>query len=72
MQLSRLRFAPDELFFKNEQLLEDFLVAGIGRFGPLRDLEREEQEFRLPSGRRIDILCRERRRDGGVTSLRSS
>ena len=64
VQLSRLRFAPDELFFKNEQLLQDFLVAGVGQFGPLRDLEREEQEFTLPSGRRIDILCRERRRDG--------
>ncbi len=64
VQLSRLRFAPDELFFENEQLLQDFLFAGIGQFGPLRDLERAEQEFALPSGRSIDILCRERRKDG--------
>lgn len=64
VRLSRLRFAPDELFFDNEQRLKDFLLAGIGRFGFLRDLEREEQEFALPSGRRIDILCRDRRRGG--------
>ena len=64
VQLSRLKFAPDELFFDNEQLLKEFLLAGIGRFGFLRDLEREEQEFVLPSHRRIDILCRERRRGG--------
>ena len=69
VQLSRLRFAPDELFFKNEQLLKEFLVAGIGRFGPLRDLEREGQEFRLPSRRRIDILCRERRRGGDLVAV---
>jgi Endonuclease NucS len=64
VQLCRRPFAPDELFFSNEQMLKEYLVAGIGHFGPFRDLEREEREFVLPSRRRIDILCRERRKDG--------
>jgi hypothetical protein len=64
VKFSRLPFAPDELFFDNEQLLKEFLRAGVGSFGPLKDLELESAEFGLPSRRRIDLLCRERRRDG--------
>jgi hypothetical protein len=64
VKFSRVPFTPDELFFDNEQLLKEFLRAGVGSFGPLKDLELESAEFGLPSRRRIDLLCRERRRDG--------
>lgn len=64
VRFSRVPFAPDELFFGNEQRLKEFLRAGVGSFGPLKDLELVGAEFGLPSRRRIDLLCRERRRDG--------
>jgi hypothetical protein len=63
VKFSRLPFAADELFFENEALLKEYLRAGIGSFGPLKDLELEAAEFYLPSRRRVDLLCRERRRD---------
>lgn len=63
VKFSRLPFAADELFFESEPLLKEYLRAGIGSFGPLRDLELEAAEFYLPSRRRVDLLCRERRRD---------
>lgn len=64
VKFSRLPFPPDELFFSNERLLTEYLLAGIGHFGPFKDLELLGQEYRLPSGRFIDLLCRERRKDG--------
>lgn len=64
VRLARVPFAPEDLFFENETLLKEYLQAGIGKFGPFRDLDLEGTEFLLPSKRRIDILCRERRRDG--------
>src|SRR4051812_34702410 len=30
IKLSRLSFAPEELFFDNEQLLKEYLLAGVG------------------------------------------
>jgi len=52
------------LFFRKESALKNYLIGGIGRFGPLQNLRRARSEHKLPSGHRVDILCEENRRDG--------
>lgn len=63
VSFSRLPFPPDELFFAKEAMLKDYLRAGVGNFGPFKELTLVGVEFALPSGRFIDLLCQERRRD---------
>ena len=61
---------PDSAFFPREADLQKFVQACLGS-GPFRNLEaaraeggRSGREFRLPDGRRIDLLCEERRKSG--------
>jgi len=61
---------PDSAFFPREADLRKFVQACLGS-GAFRNLEaargeggRSGREFRLPDGRRIDLLCRERRKSG--------
>lgn len=63
-------FPPDSAFFPREADLQRFVQACIGS-GAFRNLElckvkghASGREFRLPDGRRIDLLCQERTKSG--------
>ena len=63
-------FPPDSAFFPRERDLQRFVEACLGT-GPFRNLEPYRvgrrimwREFRLPDGRKIDLLCQERAKSG--------
>jgi len=63
-------FPPDSSFFPKEKDLKRFVEACLGS-GVFRNLElcklpgrQSGREFRLPDGRKIDLLCQERTRSG--------
>jgi hypothetical protein len=49
--------APPEVAFGCERQLVDLVVASLGHVPPLHSLKLKRRESRLPSGRRIDLLC---------------
>lgn len=63
-------FPPAELLFPRERDLQKFVQAclGIGPFRGLRPYQEGRKtlgwEFRLPDGKRIDLLCEERTKTG--------
>lgn len=52
--------------FSSEKALQRFLAQNLNRIPKLAHLKSPILEYRLPSGRRIDILCREKRTDAYV------
>lgn len=63
-------FPPDSWFFPREKDLRRFVEACLGS-GEFRNLEvckfpgrKSGREFRLPDGRKIDLLCQERTKIG--------
>lgn len=63
VRFSRVPFAVTGVAFPREHLLQQFLLGAIGTFGPLKDLRLIGEQYRLSTGRRIDLLCEEARRD---------
>jgi hypothetical protein len=68
--LSTGPFPPDSALFPKESDLQRFVLACLGS-GAFRNLELYKgkggisgREFRLPDGRRIDLLCQERKKGG--------
>ena len=66
IRFSTQPFPPDELLFPRERDLQRFVQACLGT-GHFRDLRLYQEgrrtlgrEFRLPDGRRIDLLCETR------------
>jgi hypothetical protein len=49
--------APPEVAFGCERQLVDLVVAALGHVPPLDSLKLRRRESRLPSGKRIDLLC---------------
>ena len=47
--------------FASEETLRKFLLSNFGRIKQFKRLKKPLREYKLPSGRRVDILCRERR-----------
>lgn len=65
VHLSTAKLAPEDLLFPKERDLQAFVAASLGT-GPFQGLrlyrERKRElgrEFRLKSGKRIDLLCQE-------------
>lgn len=61
---------PELLLFRDERQLRTFVKECLGT-GPFRNLElfdsgsgSSSEEFRLPDGRRIDLVCQERAKSG--------
>ena len=52
--------------FASESLLQRFLARNLDRIPKLAHLKKPVLEYRLPSGGRIDILCREKRTNAYV------
>lgn len=52
---------PERLLFPTERELRRAILSAIGRVDPLRGLRTPRPEYRLRSGKRIDILCRDKR-----------
>lgn len=66
LRFSTMPFPPDVMIFPDEESLQGFVASCIGT-GPFRNLEiyKEHgkavgQQYHLPNGNRVDILCRER------------
>ena len=64
VRLSLKPFAPAEVEFGCERQLVDLVVDAVGRVAPLTNLRIWRREFALPSGRRIDLLCKATDRSG--------
>ena len=47
--------------FASERNLQGFLARNIDRLAGFKNLKKPQVEYSLPSGRRIDILCREKK-----------
>jgi hypothetical protein len=64
VRFARVPFPPACVLVEREQLLHELLRGAIGRYGPLKDLRLIGEQHTLHTGRRIDLLCEEDRRDG--------
>ncbi len=47
--------------FASEETLRRFLLSNFDRIKQFKRLKKPQREYKLPSGRRVDILCRERK-----------
>lgn len=53
-------YAPAHAF-SNERALHRFLIQNFDRIPEFSHLKQARSEYQLPSGRKVDILCREKR-----------
>jgi hypothetical protein len=63
VRFARIQFPPDRALFPREHLLQQFLRAAVGTFGPLKNLRLIKEQYRLSTGGRIDLLCEDASRD---------
>jgi len=58
-------YAPAHAF-SSEKALHRFLIQNFDRIPEFSHLKQPRSEYQLPSGRKVDILCRERETNGYV------
>lgn len=68
IQISRFASSDEEpgLSFPDERALQEFLFHNYSRLSAFKGLKSPRKEFLLPSGRRIDLLFRERQTNAYV------
>jgi hypothetical protein len=64
VEFSTRPFDPQSVFFETEAELREFLRRAVGVMPPLEALQERAYEYRLPSGKRIDLLCEEISKNG--------
>jgi hypothetical protein len=58
VQFSRVKFPANAIEFPYEDALRTVISKAIGSYGPLEPLRLIKQEYRLSTGRRLDLLCK--------------
>jgi Endonuclease NucS len=69
VQFALVPFSPDAMLFDKERDFRAFIEAAVGTFGPLKGLRLKGIEYRLRSGRRIDLLCEEKGPHGALVAV---